>query len=571
MKETIHAAIATMLAEQGITGLNFVVEAPDEVSHGDYATNVALAAAKQSKQAPRAMAEKLVEGLRGALKDKVEKIEVAGPGFINFHLPTSYFTGAVDGAAKNLTFGQSKTLTGQTIMVEYTDPNPFKIFHIGHLMANAIGESIARLYEAQGATVIRACYQGDVGLHVAKTLWAVQQNIKNWPTEQTPLVEKIKFLGTMYVQGSNAYEDDSAAKTAITALNKIVFERTDAAVNALYDAGRTWSLAYFDDIYIKLGTTSKNPGKRTFDEFFFESQVAADGIAIVQKFLAEGVFEKSDGAIVYKGEQDGLHTRVFINSQGLPTYETKELGLNQKKFALYPQLQQSIVVTANEQNEYFKVLLAAMRKVLPTVAAATRHVSHGLLRPASGKMSSRKGNIVAAEEMIDEVEGMVRAAAEQKQLPAATVSAIAIGAIKYAILRQTLGSDVIFDEKKALSFEGDSGPYVQYACVRARAVLAKGGEGSAERPADMPIAHVERLIATYPDILSRSIEELAPHHLVTYVTQLAAGFHAWYASALIIDPKNPAVTAYKLHITKAVVNVLEQALHILGIQSPEVM
>ncbi|MEK7552613.1 MAG: arginine--tRNA ligase, partial [Patescibacteria group bacterium] len=325
-----------------------------------------------------------------------------------------------------------------------------------------IGEAIARLLSWQGAKVKRACYQGDVGLHVAKAIWAARL------LPQPP--EDIRGWGEAYARGSQAYDTDPAARIAIETLNKVIFERRDEAINALYDQGKKVSLAHFEEIYHRLGTA--------FDYYFLESVVAPLGQELVERWREKGVFEiGTDGAIIFRGEKDGLHTRVFINALGLPTYEAKDLGLNTEKFTLEPELDQSLIVTANEQNAYFAVVLKVLNLIAPAVGAKTKHLSHGLLRLATGKMSSRAGNVITGEGLIEEVATLVKAKMVGRDLAekirSETVERVALGAIKYWILKQAPGQDIIFDPDHALSLAGDSGPYLQYTLVRARAVLKK--------------------------------------------------------------------------------------------------
>jgi arginyl-tRNA synthetase len=307
IEEKLVASLRTAAEKVGITDPEVHLEHPDDISHGDYATNLALAYSKILKTNPKALAEKILEEFKKDLPAEVESASIAGPGFINIKIRDSFFVEnilAIDGD-----YGKGNQDKGKKVMVEYTDPNPFKIFHIGHLMANTIGESLSRVVEFSGAKVIRANYFGDVGLHVAKTMWGILQNKNDFPKESESLVSRIEFLGKMYVLGSNA-EGEVAIKE-ITEINKKIFEKSDAEINKFYDLGRKWSLEYFETIYKKLGTK--------FDEYFPESSVAGDGIKIVQEFLKKGIFEISEGAIIFPGEKYGVHTRVFINSQGLPT------------------------------------------------------------------------------------------------------------------------------------------------------------------------------------------------------------------------------------------------------------
>ncbi len=442
-------------------------------------------------------------------------------------------------------------------MVEHTDPNPFKIFHIGHLMANTIGESLSRLVEFSGADVVRACYQGDVGLHVAKTLWAVGKN----PEDMT-----IEYLGKMYVLGSEKYEEDESAKKEIISINKKIFEKSDPEINTLYEKGRKLSLEYFDAIYAKLGSR--------FDRFFFESEVADAGKAIVLKFLEQGVFEKSQGAIIFPGEKHGLHNRVFINSEGLPTYEAKEIGLTARKFELYPDMSESVIVTANEQSDYFKVLLKTLSLIAPEHASRMKHIAHGLLRPSSGKMSSRKGNIVPAETMLEEIESLVAEKMKERDFGAEELASIrkdvAVSALKYSILRQAIGGDIIYDPEKSVSFEGDSGPYLQYACVRAGAVVAKAGVSEEVKTFPETVEPLEKLLARFPEVVERSRLEYAPHYIVTYLIELAGAFNSYYTIHKIIDEKDP-LSPYRVLLTETFAGVLKNGLWILGIEVPKRM
>ncbi len=576
--EDLKKAIAKTLKEIGIENPKVELEHPAELSHGDYSTNVALAYAKELKLKPRELAERVVEKLKVESLKFLEKIEIAGPGFINFYLTKEFFAEEVAGIGEK--YGKNEHLSGKKVMVEYTDPNPFKEFHIGHLMSNAIGESIARIAEFESAKVVRACWQGDVGLHVAKAVWGMQKKVQSLKLKVDSL--KAEDWGKAYAEGAGAYETDAKAKQGINTLNKVIFDKSDAEVNALYDAGRKVSLEHFEEIYKVLDTK--------FDHYFFEGIEGRDGVKVVEVGLKNGVFEKSDGAIVYKGEKVGLHTRVFINSQGLPTYEAKELGLNQAKLRVEPDLDTSIIITANEQSDYFKVVLSAMSEVLPEVAKRTKHIAHGMLRFASGKMSSRKGNVITGEGLIAQVEELVqekikdRDMSEEEKKELAEV--VAVGAIKYSILRQAIGGDIIFDFEKSISFEGDSGPYLQYSYVRAKSVLKKGqevlgdvyvvGEGGERRIQhlehiqQLPLIPLERLLVRFPEVVERAGTEYEPHFVTTYLTELAGVFNSWYANGKIVDKTDPA-SPYKLALTKAFANIMKNGLWLLGIKVPEKM
>lgn len=556
MKERLYKAISQVADSSGLSADGFVVEYPGDFSHGDYATNVALVAAKKAGENPREVAESIVTALTGNIEG-VERVEVAGPGFINFYLARDVFGEVLKEAQKD-SWGKNNLSQGQRVMVEYTDPNPFKEFHIGHLMANTVGESLARLVESSGAEVVRANYQGDIGPHVAKCLWGVMKENLD-PND-------VKALGTAYVVGAAAYENDPQAKAEIDDINKRLYQGDDA-LKPLYDAGRAASLSHFEELYKILGTK--------FDHYFFESEVGPIGVEVVKEGLKQGVFEESEGAVIYRGEKVGLHTRVFITKMGTPTYETKELGLDKTKFEK-EKLDQSFIITANEQDGFFKVVLAAMAEVLPLVAERTRHISHGLMVLPTGKMGSRKGNVITGESLI----GEMRDAANEKMegrdlgdLKASVADAVAVAAIKFEILKQGTGKNIVFDPVASLSFEGDSGPYLQYTHARIGSVSLKAeqaGVTSSFSTVPEELYLPERLLIRFPEIVLRALEEREPHYVATYLIELAGAFNTFYAQERIADATD-TFAPYKLGLSLAVKNTLKNGLMMLGIQAPERM
>jgi arginyl-tRNA synthetase len=501
------------------------VEPTGDLAHGDYTSNIAIVTKQDANQ--------LKQELESRLLPEIEQIEVAGPGFLNFFLKPEYLKQNVDEVLEQREkYGWGEEFRGQKTMVEYTDPNPFKEFHIGHLMSNAIGESISRLIESGGAEVKRACYQGDVGLHVAKAVWAKGD----------------------YVAGAKAYESDEQAKTEIQEVNQKLYQHSDPELEQIYQEGRQKSLEKFEEIYRRLGTR--------FDFNFFESAMVEPGLKIVREHQSDGVFEESEGAIVFKGEKFNpkLHTRVYITKQGLATYETKELGLH---FAKYQQLpfDQSIVITANEQDGVFKVGLEALKQINPDLAAKTKHLSHGMLRLPTGKMSSRTGDVITAESLLATLGENVK-----EKNADAPIDAIAVGAIKFEILKQAPGRDIIFDQQKALSLEGDSGPYLQYTGARAHSILGKSDK--TPDATDLETNEVSRLLTRYPGVVSRAREALAPQLVLNYLLKLAGAFNAYYANNKIIGSPEEAS---RLALTAAVRQVLANGLWLLGIAAPEQM
>src|SRR3989344_3848975 len=536
MKEKLKHLIQEVLRSLGLREGDFVVEHPIDLKMGDYSTNVAI---------KYGHGDEIVKALRQAQGDFIDEIKLAGPGFINFYLSKAFFKRSLEEIiSKGNEFGKNENLKGKKIFIEHTQPNIFKEFHIGHLMNNAIGESVARIVKASGAEVKTASYHGDVGLHVAKAVWGIMKGEKD-----------------SYIAGAKAYKGSEEAKKEIQEINKKIYERSDEKINHIYDSGRKESLKRFESIYQKLNTH--------FDYSFFESESGELGKELVLEFLKKDIFEKSEGAVVFKGEKFGLHTRVFLNSEGLPTYEAKEVGLAKIKKETYP-FDQSITITANEQDAFFNVIEVATGEVFPELKSKLRHLSHGMLRLPTGKMSSRTGNVITAEQLIEEVKNKVKG--DEK---------VAIGAIKYMILRQAVGNDIIFDIEKSVSTEGDSGVYLQYAYARTNSLLEKAkslaGKGQTLNMNSKGLTlgsetlrnthEVERLLYRFPEVVERAGREYTPHYITTYLTELAGSFNNFYAHEQIIDdsPESP----YRLAITKAFNIVMKNGLTILGIPTPE--
>lgn len=559
MQAEIRNQVQRALEAEGASEVDFVIEHPNDRAHGDYTTNAALVAAKTLGVAPRILAERLAERLQGALPE-IGAVSVAGPGFVNVVLTRTYLTQQVEAVvAAAATWGRNETAVGQEVLVEYTSPNLFKPLHVGNLVGNIVGESLARLFTYAGATVHRINYPSDIGLTVAKGVWGLQQT-GNDPAD-------IAAIGEAYRIGSEAYEKDPEAKTAIDTVNRALYAGTEESLQQLRAAGIATSKAHLDAICAMLGTE--------FDAVIYESDASITGQQIVAAHVGT-VFEESDGAVVYKGERVGLHTRVFLNSQGLPTYEAKDVGNFIIKQGKYPDWDHSIIVTGGEQREYFKVLYAAIRELYPDIPeTALEHVPTGFLTLTTGKMSSRKGNVLTGESLLAELavaasERATVAAAEHSQELAQSVG---VAALKYQILRSGLGTDIVFDKERALSFEGDSGPYLQYTHARIGSVLERA-ETAGVRPdpaaaPEQPYA-VERVLYRFPEVIEQALEERAPHRVVGFLTELASEFNTFYAHEPIADESDPHAP-YKVLLTMAVRQTLQNGLWVMGMQAPERM
>jgi arginyl-tRNA synthetase len=557
MQGVIKQAIIEALNKLGIEAGDFVVDHPtDKNTHADYFSNIALVVSKKLGKAPREVAIQLA----GAFSTDDFKVEVAGPGFLNFFLRRDFFSEKIATAqTAGINWGRNNSLQNQLVMVEYTSPNLFKPLHIGNLVGNIIGESLTRLFESNGATVKRLNYPSDIGLTVAKAVWGLAKTAGN--------PEDINQLGDAYRFGSEAYDNDENAKVEIVAVNQALYAESDGDLVALRARGIATSKKQLDAICSRLGTH--------FDAVIFESDAAPIGVETVKQHVGE-IFEESDGAIVYKGEKVGLHTRVFLNSKGLPTYEAKDLGNFVHKRAMFPDWTTSIIVTGNEQTEYFKVLYAAIKEVFPeTKDKHLEHIPTGFLTLTTGKMSSRKGNVLTGESLLEEMEEAAREKAAETRTDNMDelTEQVAVAALKYQILRQAVGSNIVFDKEKSLSFEGDSGPYLQYTCARINSVLEKAAEAGVFSNTKLPSPQayeVEKLVYQFPEVIETALKELAPHKVTGYLTELASAFNSFYATEKIADSSDE-YAPYKAAIADAVRTTLKNGLWTLGIKTPEKM
>ncbi|MDD3662425.1 MAG: arginine--tRNA ligase [Candidatus Pacebacteria bacterium] len=571
MKKQIENLIKEVLKNLGITeDINFNIEHPEDFKNGDYSTNVAMVYAKQLKSNPGGLAEKIKQELEKNLPKEIEKVEVAGPGFINFYLSREFFTESIEEILKKgEDWGKNELLSSKKVMVEYTQPNPFKPFHIGHLMSNAIGESISRIVEFSGAKTIRANYQGDVGPHIAKAIYGLLKFGLPDESESTSL--KARYIGECYSKGSNLYDENEEIKKEIDEINKKVYDKSDEKINEIYQWGREITLEAFEEIYDLLGTK--------FDYYFFESEMAKIGESVVRENVGK-IFDKSEesDAIVFHGENydSKLHTRVFINSQGLPTYETKEIGLTLTKFEKEKDLDISIVTTAIEQAEYMKVVSKAISVMHPLLEKKMKHIAHGMMRFADGKMSSRKGNVITGESLLNDSINVVLEKMKEREMSEEERKDIAkkvgVSALKYSILKSSLGSDIVYDFEKSISFDGDSGPYLQYTVVRANSILEKSKDFDLSDKKEIPkeITDLEKLLYQFSEIVEYSYKEFAPHYISLYLTKISSAFNSFYGNTQILIEENKNMS-YHLDLIKAFTQTMKNGLWLLGIEIPRKM
>lgn len=562
LKDAVQKALTELF---GLVDVAFSVEQPNDISHGDYATNAPLVVAKQLAKSPKEIAEALVEKLQ--MIENVSAVTVAGAGFINFTLTPDFFAAQLTEILKNKDWGKSDMYAGKKILVEHSSPNLFKPFHIGHLMNNAIGESIARLATCSGANVTAITFPSDISIGIAKAIFILLEKEKN---EKERKDFSVSDLGDAYVEGTKRFEEDEAIQSRVKEIADNLYTKTPSPELELFTEAKKVNIEYFETITGKLGSH--------FDAYIYESEAGIDGKKIVQENTPR-VFTESDGAIVYVPDESrkDINTAVFINSQGNPTYEAKDIGLIDMKFNQFsPNI--SMYITDIQQVPHFNVVFAAAEKidaVWKERIASTIHTPHGRMTLKGKKMSSRLGGVPIVEDLLATV--LEEVSVKNADVSNADAEKIAIAALKFSILRAQAGKNIDFDPETSLSFEGDSGPYLQYSVVRAQSVLIKAENvnGSmsaiaANLPTGWQTTTLEKTLIHFPEIVMRSITGWAPHHTVSYLIELAQAFNSWYGNTKIIDASDPS-SPYKVALTKAFASVMTSGLKLLAINVPERM
>lgn len=643
MKDALVQLVQEVLAGMGVAGVVPDVTISDDPVHGEYTTNIAMKLAKTLKKSPMDIALQVKNALDSRIKtvthdnqdhniikidhnntgkkqkvnqlqdsddvvsavtdvlSSIDRVEIVPPGFLNVFLRDFALSSRVQSVLKDAErYGSSQTLipldlhgeadgNAKRIMVEFAHPNTHKAFHIGHLRNITTGESVVRLLEASAHTVIRANYQGDVGMHIAKAIYGLGKVISEMQVDQElsmdqlqqvyqkiQLIEqtmalsvRIELLGRCYAVGSKAYEESPLAKKVIGEINKIIYSR-DAGIFKiyydLYQLTRKWSLEYFDSIYKRVGTH--------YDRLYFESETYESGKKNVLEGLKKGIFEKSDGAIIFPGEKYGLHTRVFITKEGNATYEGKDMGLAPLQHKEYhPDL--ILHVLGPEQYSYTRVMFKALDLLFPVDAHKQFHKVYGWVKLKHGKMSSRTGQVVLGEWLLDEAKRSIYEILKQsktnytKEEQDEIAEKGAIAAVKYAFLKVSTNQEIAFDLKESVSFDGDSGPYLLYSYARCKSVLRKAGIAAAGDGPAMTLNPEEKALARhlyfFPEIVAEAAGALSPNVLCTYLFTLGQTFNLFYQKHPIIGQP------HRLALTAATAQVLNNGLYLLGISTVERM
>lgn len=522
-----------------------------ESQFGDFASNVALQLAGKLGRNPREIAEEIATKLRES--EQFSDVSVAGSGFINIRLSDAML---YELARSNFTAHNSQS----TVVIETYNPNPFKAMHIGHALNAVTADTIANLLDSSGAKVYRVSYHGDVGLHVGKSMYALLR-YTNGRLERLldiPEAERNSFMSKMYAEGAKAYKEDESAKPEIDELAKQSFTRQDKQYASVYDTIFEWSFQEIVKVIKRLGC---KPAERRF----LESEADSRGVEIVRN-NTPAVFQESDGAIIFKGSDYGSFDNVFVSSNGMGLYGARDIGLMHLKNEQY-HADKSYIVTAEEQKDYFKGVIVAGGLVWPEHKGQTINIPTGTVKLSTGKMSSRDGQVVEIAWLFDRVAEAVKNRGGQSN------EAVVAGAIRYAFLKVRVGSDIVFDINEAVSIQGNSGPYLQYAHARACSILEKAQQQANEaEPESLSLDEEERAllrkVGEFGEVLERAVSELLPHHICTYLYELAQEFNRFYEKSRIIGDDRQDV---RLELVTLYRDTLVRGLEVLGIATPQRM
>ena len=557
LRATVLNEISSLL---GIPADSIRLMTPKYSHFGDYSLNT------QSLGISDASAEDIMTKMQTS--SLFEKVETAG-AFVNFFVSQDTLLQHMNAALTQAdAYGKITLEKPKRIMLEYGTPNTHKLPHIGHLFSYVYGETLSRILEWAGNEIFRENYQGDVGLHVAKCLYIVAQKRDTIATLHT-LEEKIHFLQVCYQEGSTAYESSPEVKDAITALNKKIYAK-DPEIFDIWETTRGWSVEYYKEFEALLGVT--------VNRHYFESETWDIGMKLVKENVGK-VFEESDGAIVFKGEKYGLHTRVFVTSHDTPTYEAKDMGLAKLKSQEWD-FNTAIVTTAREQNAYWQVVIKAAELVMPELTGKLQHIGFGFIDLKGGKMSSRTGNILSGVDLVAAVENKVidtLLSGSENQSESAQI--LSIGAIKYAFLRSDSQKNMYFDIEESVSLNGNSGPYIQYAYARMKSIVRNSmtpGQSEPSPLASDAVPSLEaseiqllRLLPRFQEVLYDSAETYSPHLICTYLLDLTQAFNVFYENVSVLKADTAEQKHFRLALTQATSIVVKNGLFVLGIETLE--
>lgn len=562
-----------LATKEGDTSDNFSnimsVGRPPESTMGDISFPL-FPYAKYLKLSPAliasTIADKLIaEGIRAN----------AAGGYLNIHVDRVVAITELFDSIFTLkeSWGNGNELCGQKVMIEYSSPNTNKPLHLGHLRNDILGESCARIFSARGAKVLRVNLVNDRGVHICKSMLAYQE-FGNGETPENLRVKSDRFVGDFYVKFVKwARTDKSAEEKAQKMLRD--WESGDKEVRKLWNTMNKWALSGIEATYRRTGIS--------FDRIYRESETYLQGRAQVLEGLKKGIFHKDkDGSICFDMGEIGLDTKVLLRSDGTTVYITQDFGTAVSRYEDWP-FDQLIYVVGSEQEYHFKALFHVLDKLGYSWASKLRHLSYGMVNLPEGKMKSREGTVVDADELIDKLSILALAEIRLKGREGLVEDApdiaekIALAALHYFLLQVSPTKDMIFNPDESLSFNGNSGPYLQYTAARINSLIAKASSDVLDMDADPKLLNRNdewelcRKLGDFPDLVSRSAKILDPSILAVNLREIARDFSHYYHEVPIAKARNKALAAARLSLARAVLTVLKNGFKLLNIPFIESM
>ena len=543
---------------------------------------------KASHKRPEDTAQEIGEYLV-ANCEAVEKFNVI-KGFLNITIKPSFWTSVLQSVEATENFGfKPVTDDSRLVMIEYSSPNTNKPLHLGHVRNNLLGFSLAKIMEANGNKVVKTNIVNDRGIHICKSMLAWLK----WGNGITPEKAGKKgdhLIGDFYVAFDKHYKEElkqlmdggmtkeeaeansALMKEARTMLKK--WEDGDEEVRSLWRTMNEWVYAGFDETYARMGVS--------FDKIYYESNTYLEGKEKVLEGLEKGIFYRKDDNSVWADlTADGLDQKLLLRTDGTSVYMTQDIGTAKLRFQDYP-IDQMIYVVGNEQNYHFQVLSLLLDKLGFSWGKDLIHFSYGMVELPNGKMKSREGTVVDADELMDEMiatarkmsEGRLKGVPEDEMDDVYRI--IGLGALKYFILKVDPRKNMLFNPQESIDFNGNTGPFVQYTYARIRSVLRKSDEADAAtditayEPNEKEIEIIQR-IADFPSVVSEAGRTYSPALIANYVFELAKGYNQFYHDYSILKEENGVARAFRLHLSRTVADIIRRGFSLLGVEVPERM
>jgi arginyl-tRNA synthetase len=477
------------------------------------------------------------------------------------------------------------------VLVEYSSPNTNKPLHLGHLRNNFLGFSVAEILKAAGHEVVKACLVNDRGIHICKSMVAYQ-HFGNGETPQSSGLKGDHLVGKYYVEFDKAYKaqinellgegtsEEVAKKMApimVEAQEMLIkWEQNDAEVISLWKKMNEWVYEGFDITYKKIGVD--------FDKVYYESDTYLLGKDIVEEGLGKGVFyKKDDGSVWIDLTEEGMDHKLVLRGDGTSVYITQDLGTTDLKFKDFAS-EKSLWVVGNEQDYHFKVLFAILKRLGRSYAEGCHHLSYGMVDLPSGKMKSREGTVVDADELVDEMVATAKAITEEKGKTEGFTEEqleelyrmVALGALKYYLLKVEPKKRMLFNPAESIDFQGNTGPFIQYTHARIRSILRKSGLSTFAVPADFKDLNTEELeliflLKDYGKLIQNAASEYSPALIANYVYEVAKTFNGFYAKHSVLNEESESSKLFRLSLIEEVADTIKKGMGLLGIQVPEKM